>query len=307
MRITVRKLQLSGIVFAASLGFAATSLAYAEVGAVWSPGAPSTKLVGYKMQAIGDDPDPVDTLVWRPFSPPASGRVVLNPGGEANGDGAPSLLMDATSSLLVAAWSRNSVAGFDIVTSQFVDGAWTTPQVIVAGATNDLDPQLVQDAAGVIHLFYWADGASPQVFDTQTADLSSWSTPQLVSQPGEIAVRPAAAVYQGVLRVAYEVHDFGYGNSPREVVLSRFDGAAFVTEVVAMTNNLGTVSPQVHAHSGHLWVDWIDAQNAGAGEVAWTRLDAQGHWEPIHYAPFASAVERDYFVRGGVRMQAIQP
>jgi len=282
------------------------TVSHAEVGGLWSPGLTPVRQVGIKMYAIGDDPDVVPSIGWRPYSAPGSGRIVLNPGGEANGDGEPSMLTNPATGQLVVAWSRNSANGFDIVVSRFADGAWSVPQVVVGSTANDLDPQLLVDDGGTVHLFYWRDGANPQVFRLTTTDLTTWSAPELVSQPGEVACRPAAAIFQGVLRVAYEVHDFGYGNSPRQVVLSRYDGAAFVKEIVAITNNLGPVSPQVHAHAGRLWVDWVDTENLGAGEVAWTRIDGQGHWEPIHYVPFANPAEREFFVRGGVRMQAIE-
>src|SRR5262249_52686205 len=160
----------------------------------------------------------------------------------------PSMLSDPVSGLIAVAWAKNFPSGYDVVFSRFVDGAWTVPQIVAAGPTNDLDPQLVIDASGIVHMFYWVDGMSPQVLHTQaSAHFSSWSSPTVVSQPGEVACRPSGTVFQGTLRVAYEVHDFGFGNSPRKVVLSRFDGASFVPEVVAMTNNLGEVSPQVHA------------------------------------------------------------
>jgi len=206
------------------------------------------------------------------------------------------------------AWARNSASGFDVVISRFDNGTWSVPEVVVDTAANALDPQLVLDTSGNIHMIYWVDGATPQVFHVQApADLSSWSAPVLVSQPGQPACRPAGAIFQGILRVAYEVHDFGFGNAPRQVVLARFDSGAFVPEVVAITNNLGDVRPEVHAHAGRLWVDWVDTETTGgSGEVAWTQLDAQGHWQPIQYAPFGNPEQRDYLVRGGVRMQAIQ-
>jgi hypothetical protein len=90
-------------------------------------------------------------------------------------------------------------------------------------------------------------------------------------------------------------------------VLARLEEDGFTPEIVAMTNNLGEVRPQVHSHAGHLWVDWVDAETTGSsGEIAWTRLNAQGQWEPIRYEPFANREQRDYRTRGGVRMQAIQ-
>jgi hypothetical protein len=109
------------------------------------------------------------------------------------------------------------------------------------------------------------------------------------------------------LRVAYEVHNFGSGNTPRQVVLARFEGGAFTPEVVAMTNNLADVRPQVHSHGGHLWVDWVDHETTGgSGELAWTRLSSQGQWEAIQFEPFANREQRDYRVRGGARMKAIE-
>src|SRR5262249_31108237 len=161
--------------------------------------------------------------VWHRTSPVGSANVVLNPEGEANGDGEPSILAEPALGWYAAAWSRSSTSGFDVVVSRFVSGAWTTPQVGVDEAANALDPQLVVDAAGVVHLFYWHDGGSPQVLEARSTDLQTWSAPTVVSQPGEVACRPSGAVYQGVLRVAYEVHEFGYGNSPRKVVLARYD------------------------------------------------------------------------------------
>jgi hypothetical protein len=284
----------------------AVGLSRAEVSATWSS-TQSATISGGKLQMIGNDPDPIGGSIWTRYSAIGSGTAVLNPEGAANGDGDPSILADPARGWFVAAWSRNSVAGFDLVVSRFTNGAWTTPQVIVDEDANALDPQLVLDAAGILHMFYWHDGASPQVLEVRSADLDTWSSPEVVSQPGEVACRPAAGVYQGVLRIAYEVHDFGYGNSPRQVVLARYDGSAFVTEVVAMTNNLGTVVPQVHTQGGRFWVDWVDAENGSAGEVGWTRLDPQGHWEPLHYVAFGNYSEREYFVRGTVRSQAIQP
>jgi hypothetical protein len=75
-----------------------------------------------------------------------------------------------------------------------------------------------------------------------------------------------------------------------------------------MTSYAGEVRPQAHAHGGRLWVDWIDAETSGhSGELAWTRLDSAGLWEPISYQPYTGVAEREYLVRGGARMLAIQP
>jgi hypothetical protein len=289
-----------------AVGLVAHGIARAEVGVFIQPGS-SERLVVYRL-GLTEDPTPFGSL-WRKLAPPDAYHMELNSQGEANGDGMPSILADPGAGLAAAAWSRNSVNGFDVVLSRFVEGAWSVPQVVVGSSANELDPQLVLDPDGSVHMFYWVDGATPQVFHTVAPpDLSSWSTPLPVSQPGEPSLRPAGAFYDGILRVAYEVHNFGNGNTPREVVLARFEGGAFITEVVAMTNNLGDVRPQVHSHAGRIWVDWVDSETTGgSGEIAWTRLNAQGQWDAIDYAPFANYEQREYLVRGGVRITAIQP
>jgi len=295
-------------ILALLLTFLAARGARAEIGAI-SGGAPSPNVAIqiYQNEIIGDDPVPIGN-VWHVPSPGQPGRIVLNPGGEANGDGQPSILRNPAAGLALVAWSRNSASGYDVVISRFDNGAWTDPQVVAGTSANELDPQLVLDPDGSIHLFFWVDGATPQVLYTHApADLSAWSAPTVVSQPGEPACRPAGIVHGGVLRVAYEVHDFGFGNSPREVVLARQEAGGFTPEVVAMTNNLDEVRPQVHSHAGKLWVDWVDAQTTGgSGEVAWTRLDTLGHWEPIKFEAFGDQLQRSYLTRGGVRMLAIQ-
>jgi hypothetical protein len=280
-------------------------IARSEVGAIAGSGISQHRVV-YHL-GITEDPTPI-TTIWRKLSPNDAIHVTLNPDGEANGDGAPSILADVNTGLIAAAWARNSASGFDIVVSRFVNDAWTTPQVVAASPVNELDPQLVLDPNGSVHVFYWVDGATPQVFHTVApSSLSSWSASVAVSQPGVASCRPAGAFYNGVLRVAYEVHNFGSGNSPRQVVLARFEGGAFIPEVVAMTNNLGDVRPQVHSHGGHIWVDWVDHETTeAAGELGWTRLDAQGQWEVIQFEPFANREQRDYRVRGGARMKAIE-
>lgn len=301
----IRTPRLRASCFSLAIFLTASGIASAEVGVAIAPGGTQLKTV-YTLQIV-DDPTPFNG-VWAQLAMNDNTRIVLNAGGELNGDGPPCVTTNSDSSQAAAAWSKNSPSGFDVVVSRFVGGAWTAAQVVAGTSANELDPQLVFEPNGSVHLFYWVDGATPEVFHTvATADFSSWTTPVRVSQAGEAACRPAGAFYSGVLRVAYEVHTFGSGTSPRQVVLSRLVNGAFTPEVVAVTNNLGNVRPQVHGHSGHLWVDWVDFESGdGSGEMAWTRLDAQGQWETIRYEPFVDVEHRDYLTRGGVRIQAIE-
>jgi hypothetical protein len=295
--------------WASSLGLAVGLFCHgntrAEVGVVIQPGSTIHRMA-YILE-ITEDPSPI-TQIWERVTPTDEVHLALNPQGGVNGDGKPSLVTDANTGAIAAAWSRNSASGFDVVVSRFVGGAWTVPQVVVGSSADERDPQLVLDPNGTVHMFYWVDGSTPQVFHTVApSDLSTWSAPDLVSEAGVSACRPAGAIHNGVLRVAYEVHNLGNGTAPRQVVLARLDNGSFVPEIVAVTNNLGSVDPQVHSHAGKLWVDWIDFETTeGSGELAWTRLNAQGQWDTIEYVPFADYLEREYRSRGGARLRAIE-
>ena len=196
---------------ALAVGLIVPTVSRAEVGVAMTLGSPGPR-IAYILGVIEDGPDPITNITWRPLGSGTSGRVVLNPQGEANGDGAPDDPLQSGDRLDRGSWARSSAGGFDVVVSQFVDDAWTVPLVVVGSASQELDPHLVLAPDGTVHLFYWVEGATRQVFQvTAPADLSSWSAPVLVSQPGESACRPAGAFHNGVLHVSYEVHNFGNG------------------------------------------------------------------------------------------------
>lgn len=288
---------------------AGTVVARAEVSVIPWPGSNHQTLSGPLILGItGDEPDPVPPMAWRVYHLAGSGYAVLNPQGEANGDGSPSVAVNPVSGLAMVAWSRASASGFDVVVSAFQNGAWSNPTVVAGGSSDELDPSLTIAPDGTVHLFFWSAETTPRVYHSQAPpDLSSWSAAAPVSDPGVAACRPAGVVHEGVLRVAFEVHDFGYGQTPRQIVLARLDGGSWIPEVMAVTQNATAVWPQVHSGSGRLWVDWIDVRHEdGSGEMAWTRWVSGGTWTPLQYAPFANTLEREYHVRGGIRMQAIQ-
>jgi hypothetical protein len=270
----------------------------AEVGVALGSGAPVP--VSYVIVGITDDPEPVGNA-WIRYSVEGTGRKVLNEEGFVNGDGPPSLVV--AGDVPTVAWARNSPAGYDIVTSRFVAGDWTAPQVVVASPENELDPFLVVNPADQsVHLLYWVDDGTQGVLVRQAPpDLSSWGPPVQVSYPGEIAVRPSAAFHDGVLKVAYEVHDFGFGTTPRHIIVATRVGEVFTSEQLATTSYSGATSPIAHSASGTFWVDWADAE----GEMAWTSEQPSGSWLPVEAEPFATCEERDFLVRGGIRRQAL--
>ena len=82
------------------------STATAEVGVSLSNDA--TSFAYYEMQSIIDDPEPVG-IVWAQYNTSSPNRVILNPEGEASGDGPPSSLVTEAGIPAVAWWIYEDV------------------------------------------------------------------------------------------------------------------------------------------------------------------------------------------------------
>lgn len=275
----------------------------AEVGSAIPDGGTSGMADLYILSHILEDPDPVHRI-WQRYNPDSPNRVVLNPDGETNGDGWPSFLVTQAPRIPLVAWARNSAQGYDVVLSRFESGAWTTPEVLAGSLEDELDPALVLDPdTGDVHLFYWVDGSTPKVMHRQAdPGLTTWSVAAQVSDPADAACRPAGVFHDGVLRVVYEVHDYGFNQTPRQVVMARWSGTAWIPEVMAISTYDDRLDPQVHSHGGKLWVDWIDSVD----EAAWTRWNPSTGWDPVQYEPFTGLMEREFHVRGAIQMLAVQ-
>lgn len=275
--------------------------ARAEVG-ISSGGSQSQTRALYILQTVIDDTEPVG--VWIPYHNSTEFHFGLNPTGDANGDGKPSILLDPSSGLAVAAWSRHGAAGYDVVLSHSTGGAWSEPQVLAGFPANALDPFLLQSPVdGTIHLLYWIQDTAPRIMHRQApADLSSWSPAVQVSQVGEIACRPSAVFHQSVLTVAYESHDLGYGLTPRRIVVATPDGQGFQETTVATTQQIGANWPEVHSRNGRLWVDWIDINS----NMSWRRMSEPGIWDPAAGEAYTGVEDRDFHVRGRIKAQAVE-
>lgn len=271
--------------------------ARAEVGA--SPGGGGKPWVVI-LKSLVDDPEPIG-IVWSRYRLSTPEWQVLNDGGYANADGDPSVVMTADGTALVV-WSRNSAQGYDVVYSRFDGGAWSEPELLAGTAPDELDPQAFLDPAdGSVHVVYWVDDAVPRVMHVQApADLSSWTAAEQVSEPSIPAFRPSGVFHDGALRVVYELHDFGIGTTPRQIMFATKSGGSFEREMLSITLHDAPNRPQVHSANGYLWVDWIDAVD----HMAWMRMTPAGGWGPVETVSFATPAERDFHTRMTIRTLA---
>jgi hypothetical protein len=115
-------------------------------------------------------------------------------------------------------------------------------------------------------------------------------------------MRAAATFHDGCLRVIYESHGEQPGSVPRMIVLATETLSGFDTEVLGSTLHAGPNWPEVHSRPGRFWVDWIDGEDV----MSWTRQRVDGGWESLRDETFSNVEERELFVRGRIRAQAIE-
>ena len=255
-------------------------------------------IVVLETNRITEDDGPYGS-VWEPESEPSGRTHVLNPEGAANDDGRPSIVLHPVTRMPIVAWSQRSADGYDIVVSRFVNGTWTTPAVVAGGADDQRDAHLTVDrASGAVHLFYRTGGAAARIEHRQApASGDDWSAPTVVSQAGEIAVRPTAAWHAGRLLVAYEVHLGALDSASRQIVVAQREQDLWVGEFVASASFSEANEPQIHSDGTRVWIDWID----GPDVMRWTCRENDGPWTPLAVEPFAGAEDREYHVRGRVK------
>lgn len=120
----------------AAVWAAATPSARAEVYALLNPDGSFNSIRITRVDARGS--------VWTSLGIAESRRLVLNPGGDRRGDGAPVIVPDPVTGLPFAAWSTRSVTGQrDIQVAAFTGREWVLyPQIGLAGG-DDFEPDLM--------------------------------------------------------------------------------------------------------------------------------------------------------------------
>src|SRR5262249_20787029 len=92
---------------------------YAEVG-------PDGHLVATHIVAPRGHPG----RIWEPTGAAEMSSYVLNPNGSLHGDGRPDIAINPVAGFARAVWAQRAGHSYDIVTSIFIDGAWTPPMTI---------------------------------------------------------------------------------------------------------------------------------------------------------------------------------
>jgi hypothetical protein len=166
--------------------------------------------------------------VWTP-SKSRTPRVILNPDGDLYGDLYPAILESPIDRVPLVVWSHAGTADFDLVWSQFRDGAWgpTAPLAAEASPGADLDPAIAFDGPGRPHLAWWRDESGIGVVYYTMFLTTRWMLALPVSDPGVDSRYPSiTALPDGRIRITYVTP---FGNESR--IIAKTTGATITDDI----------------------------------------------------------------------------
>ncbi len=178
---------------------------------------------------------------------------------------------------------------------------WTPPLALFETTGRASEPELVVDAAGVVHVFWAygspeneADGALQSIYYTRQQQ-GVWSEPVdvLVSPGGRGARMPAVALDQyGYLHLAWSGGDSIYYSRAYAPVAAAGGGPQAWTTPVAFTLYVAAFEPAIVAAGDHVYLLWTEANN---GLVFARSADGGRRWnspQTIFAAPGAQELAR---------------
>ena len=140
--------------------------------------------------------------VWGSMGAAATGRLVLNPNGDLQGDGQPDVSVNPVTGIPLAVWSSGTAANREIVASTFDGTSWSRPipiHPLTRGV--ELDPKIAFTPGGIAVVAWWVTGRSPVVrLAFNLPNESSWIDGGVLTELGQRASHPSI-LQQGPLTI----------------------------------------------------------------------------------------------------------
>lgn len=209
----------------------------------------------------GDGGTPWPWLTYRTYL--EEGRA-LNPTGDANDDGSPSLSLDPSTGEVVASWAWFDGNDYEVVYSRWTGSAWSAWEQVTTNDEDDLDPSVVMSPDGTLHFSWWrAEKEGSQVLYRSSSEVEGLGAEERVTWGPDDARRPSIAYFRGSAWVSYE----SWGCcGPLIVIAERaqdWSGMLIGASSLAPDSGDPTSPPdvdiQLHSRGDMLWVDWVDS------------------------------------------------
>src|SRR5262245_882595 len=169
------------------------------------------------MYSKGDVPDPFPWSIYGPV--PWPDGSVLNPDGDASGDGWPSFTINGVTYEVECAFTVNENGERELAYSETIAGVW---QEIVhltqTQGSHEEDPAITTAPGGATRITYWRNSGVAEVWMIERASqMASWSVPRKISTTTDPALHPSIASAFGKVHVGYEIDR---GNGTKDIVVA---------------------------------------------------------------------------------------
>lgn len=213
--------------------------------------------------SITEDADPV--VSWEPVADEwecGSGKL-LNPAGDARGDGRPDVAIDPVTGWPLVTWAYWAGADYDIAFSEWEGEDWTEIDFITSDIENQLDPRSHIDDAGRVRTVWWEPVQSGKLYlAVREPGEVLWGLPQLLPHSGR---RPSVVLDGDSVLVAFE--EDGPHATQRVSVLTLLGSGGNQDVTLATTDRVDPLDVMIHEAAGVFWADWKQSDDAFAYSV----------------------------------------
>ncbi|MDQ7087770.1 MAG: hypothetical protein Q9Q13_07920, partial [Acidobacteriota bacterium] len=187
-------------------------------------------------------------------------------------------------------WAENDGHDYEIHWAEQVSGVWTHETTLTSNTTDDTCPGLAINGDGASAVVWRESGTNGRVYYRARQKVGSdwvWQSSAVAVSDGTAdASRPWVAWETTTPWVGWHEVD-GAGS----IYLRAGEGPSpwptgFTVDEVATTSFNGELAVQIHAESGHVWIDWIDSST----RLGWSEWDASsGLWGAVQHEDYSGS------------------
>ncbi len=241
---------------------------------------------------------------WSRFRP-GPGHHVLNEHGDDQGDGLPSIAIDADGNPVVT-WADALEDGTHrIVVARWDGNDWSDPEPVTDGTMDTSDPAVDVSPSGLLAVAWWEPETGTLAWVRRKQPGGTWEEPESVGSGAGTRRFPAVAATGNDVFVAFSLETPAGTFEVR--VARRTEGWDERTIDTGLTESRwrgrGDVAVEIHEQGGRVWIDWLRS----ADELATSRLDpSTGEWSPAESIPCEPSADGWRRARFEARQRALR-
>jgi hypothetical protein len=202
---------------------------------------------------------------------------ILPPGQVQSGHGRPDFGSNMKTGQPFMVWADRNSREHDIAFTTWTDSGWDRVEYVTSSYLDERDPQAFAAFDGSVHVAWWTDEVTPQVYVARRdLGFDGWTIARQVARG---ARRPTVAVVDGRVWVAYERDS--KSDLRHVVIATELPDGTFAERIVATSDRTQALDVEIHLDAGQLWLDWKQSGRE-FGFAEWI----DGNWSEAKTVPW---------------------